>query len=115
MALSGQRDGPPDRWAVAFEDVFRFLSPSSLSAARHPICRLAVSALHPKLPRRRGTPCRARARRYLRDGSQLGGKIRTDHRISTRWSFGSPVSGCISGGPSITKAKSSTHWFSASE
>src|ERR1700731_1151320 len=35
--------------------------------------------------------------------------------ISTRWSFGSPVSGCISGGPSITKARSSICWFSAGE
>ena len=33
--------------------------------------------------------------------------------ISTRWWCGSPASGCISGVPSTTRAKSSTCWFSA--
>ena len=35
--------------------------------------------------------------------------------ISTRWSSGSRVSGWIYGAPSITKARSSTSWFSAGE
>jgi hypothetical protein len=35
--------------------------------------------------------------------------------ISTRWSSGSRASGCIYGAPSITKARSSTSWFSAGE
>src|ERR1700724_707730 len=30
-----------------------------------------------------------------------------------RWSFASPASGCICGVPSITRARSSTYWFSA--
>src|SRR6516164_5745674 len=34
---------------------------------RHPACCLALLALHAQLPRRRGSPCRARSRHLLRN------------------------------------------------
>jgi DDE domain len=38
------------------------------------------TAVHAQLPRRGGTPCRARARHLLRDGPNLGAKVRTSAR-----------------------------------
>src|SRR5436190_7159860 len=41
------------------------LSPSPLCAADYPARDLALSSLHPELPRRGGSPCRAWARCFL--------------------------------------------------
>ena len=47
-----------------------------------------------------------------RDGSASAALGRAIAGISTRWWCGSPVGKCICGVPSITRARSSTYWFS---
>src|SRR3984893_16798552 len=46
-------------------------------------------------------------------GCGSGGLTRSCGGTWMRWSFASPASGCICGVPSITRARSSTYWFSA--
>ena len=54
------------------------------SAGRHPACGLALRALHAQLPRRRGSPRRARARYFLRNRSELSAEVRTGDRAAVR-------------------------------
>jgi hypothetical protein len=69
----------------ACENVSYLLSPSSLSACRHPARHLAAS-LHLRFILSycdvEELLAGASARSFLRDGSQLGGEIRTDHRTT---------------------------------
>src|SRR3954470_14641742 len=50
---------------VRFRHGSVFLSPTSLPAAGHPARDLALSAVHPELPRRRGASARARPGGFL--------------------------------------------------
>src|SRR5438876_1484050 len=58
------------------------LSPPSVPARDHPARDLALSPLHPELPRCRGTAGRARARHLLRNGAALGAEIRSRDRAT---------------------------------
>src|SRR5215813_10798613 len=58
------------------------LPPSSLSARDHPARNLAVSPLHPELPRCRGIAGRTRARHLLRNGTALGAEVRSRDRTT---------------------------------
>src|SRR5260370_2224489 len=49
-----------------------------------PACRLALPALHAQLPRRRGSPRRARARPLLRNRPKLGAEVRTPDRSAAK-------------------------------
>ena len=51
-------------------------TPTPIPARRHPPRRLALSALHAQLPRRRGTPGRTRPRCFVRDGPAMGPEVR---------------------------------------
>jgi hypothetical protein len=82
------------------------LPPPALPARDHPARDLALSPLHPELPRRRGTAGRTRARHLLRNGAAMGAEVRSGDRataapaspaalggIWTRWWCASPASG----------------------
>ena len=78
----GDRLGGRQRLSAAGDGVRRNAKPISLHPLGHPACGLALPALHVQLPRRRGSPCRARARHFLRNRSQLGAKVRTGDRAA---------------------------------
>jgi hypothetical protein len=63
-ALSRKR-GRRAAYGVGCRDGSAPVPPSSLPARDHPACDLAVSSLHPELPRCRGAAGRAQARRLL--------------------------------------------------
>jgi len=58
------------------------LSPPSVPARDHPARDLALSPLHPELPRCRRTAGRARARHLLRNGAALGAEVRSRDRAT---------------------------------
>src|SRR6516225_7552692 len=62
--------------------VLALLPAPSLSRRDHPARDLAVSALYPELPRRRGTAGRARSLHLLRNGAALGAEIRSRDRAT---------------------------------
>src|SRR5439155_16836859 len=53
-----------------------FLSPTSLPAANHPARDLALSAVHPELPRRGGATGGARLGGFLCNGAAVGFEVR---------------------------------------
>jgi hypothetical protein len=67
LALSRKPDREPAAYRIGCRHGSALLPPPSLPARDHPTRHLAVSPLHPKLSRRRGTPgrTRARAQRFL--------------------------------------------------
>src|SRR4029077_18983341 len=56
--------------------------PDLTPARDHPARDLALSPLHPELPRCRGTAGRARARDLLRNGAALGAEVRSRDRAT---------------------------------
>src|SRR5437016_404379 len=58
------------------------LSPPSVPARDHPARDLALSPVHPELPRCRGAAGRARTRLLLRNGATLGAEIRSRDRAT---------------------------------
>src|ERR1700731_1676337 len=58
------------------------LSPPSVPARDHPARDLALSPVHPELPRCRGAAGRARTRHLLRNGATLGAEIRSRDRAT---------------------------------
>src|SRR6202048_4769053 len=58
------------------------LSPPSVPARDHPARDLALSPVHPELPRCRGTAGRARTRHLHRTGGALGAEIRSRDRAT---------------------------------
>ena len=67
---------------VGWADDLALIPSSPVSVGRHPACGLALPAVHAQLPRRRGSPRRARARHFLRNRSELGAEVRTGDRTA---------------------------------
>src|SRR4051794_22536668 len=84
------------RFTLSYRDVEELLAERGLEVSYETVRRWVLK-FGPGIARSCGGPARARAT----DGT------------STRWSSGSPESGCTCGAPSITRARFSTCWFSA--
>src|SRR5215472_1648502 len=69
-------------YRVRCRDGSALLPPSSLPARANPTRHLAVSLLHPELPRCRGAAGRTRVGYLLRNGAALGAEIRTGDRAT---------------------------------
>ena len=83
------------RFTLSYRDVEELLAERGLDISYETV-RCWVLKFGPMIARRLRITVRGRA---------LAG-------TSTRWWCGSPAGGCICGVPSITRAKSSTCWFS---
>src|SRR5712671_3911839 len=100
-------------------DAPHFLRPPPLPIRSHLPRSLALSAVHPELPRRRGSVGRERFGRQLRDhpplvlkfGPAVARNLRlarpnlTTGGISMKWSYRSMASACICGAPSIARVR----------
>src|ERR1700731_3549594 len=81
-ALSRKPGRKPAAYPIGCRHGPALLPPPSLPARDHPARDLALSPLHPELPRCRGTAGRARARHLLRNGTALGAEVRSLDRAT---------------------------------
>src|SRR6202008_1865921 len=72
----------PTVYRVGCRHAFVLLPPPSLPARDHPARDLALSPLHPELPRCRGTAGRTRARHLVRNGAAMGAEVRSGERAT---------------------------------
>ena len=79
-ALSRKPGRKPAAYPIGCRHGPALLPPPSLPARDHPARDLALSPLHPELPRCRGTPGRTRARYLLRNGAAMGAEVRSRDR-----------------------------------
>jgi len=84
------------RFTLSYRDVEELLAERGLEASYETVRRWVLNS-GPRLPEGCGGPVHGRA---------TGG-------TSTKWSCGSPVSGCTCGAQSITKGRCWIFWFSA--
>src|SRR6267154_1311667 len=93
MALLRKPGREPAADRIGYRHGSAQLPPPSLPARDHPARDLALSPLHPELPRRRGTAGRTRARHLLRNGAAMGAEVRSGDRATA-----APASAAALGG-----------------
>src|SRR5580692_10069738 len=81
-ALSRKPGRKPAAYSIGCRYGPALLPPPSLPARDHPARDLALSPLHPELPRCRGTAGRTRARYLLRNGAAMGAEVRPRDRAT---------------------------------
>src|SRR5689334_24813480 len=82
LALSRKPGQKPAAYWIVCRHGSGLLPPPSLPARDHPARDLALSPLHPELPRCLGTAGRTRARHVLRNGAAMGAEVRSRDRAT---------------------------------